>query len=158
VLRTSRFFPEADDNTQVREAYEDRNIKLVEFLYRRVEIEDVVSAHLLAMQRAGAIGFGKYIISATTPFSRDDLRELRHDAPAVVRRIVPEYETEFATRGWRVPPTIDRVYVNERARRALNWRPKYDFKYLLERLRAGDDPRSPLAREIGSKGYHRVSR
>lgn len=33
-----------------------------------------------------AIGFGNYIVSATTPFTRDDLTELREDAPAVVRR------------------------------------------------------------------------
>src|SRR5512134_584863 len=31
VLRTSRFFPEEDDQKDVREAYEDRNIKVNEF-------------------------------------------------------------------------------------------------------------------------------
>ena len=64
VLRTSRFFPEEDDNPAVREAYTDANIKANEFLYRRVDIEDVVSAHLLAAQHATAAGFAKYIISA----------------------------------------------------------------------------------------------
>ena len=112
VLRTSRFFPEADDNPAVRDAFEDQNIKVVEFLYRRIEIEDVVTAHLLAMQRAPQMTFRKYIISATSPFTRDDLRQLRTDAPAVVRRYVPEYEAEFARRGWRMLPTIDRVYDN----------------------------------------------
>ena len=53
VLRTSRFFPEEDDSKDVREAYSDDNVKLNEFLYRRVDIEDVVSAHLLAA-REGA--------------------------------------------------------------------------------------------------------
>ena len=47
VLRTSRFFPEPDDDQLIREAYADENIKLNEYLYRRVDIEDVVSAHLL---------------------------------------------------------------------------------------------------------------
>ena len=52
MLRTSRFFPEEDDNRKVRETYSDANVKANEFLYRRVDIEDVVSAHLLAAERA----------------------------------------------------------------------------------------------------------
>src|ERR1700719_1777755 len=40
VLRTSRFFPEEDDNKEVREAYSDDNVKVNEYLYRRVEIAD----------------------------------------------------------------------------------------------------------------------
>jgi hypothetical protein len=51
-------------------------------------------------------------------------------------------------------PSIDRVYVNARAREVLGWRPRYDFGTLLTQLQAGEDPRSPLARTIGSKGYH----
>jgi UDP-glucose 4-epimerase len=101
ILRTSRFFPEKDDRKEIRESYEDGNVKANELLYRRVDIEDVVTAHLLALERAEAIGFGRYIISATTPFTRDDLQELRVDAPRVVRRRVPRYETPggCATRG-----------------------------------------------------------
>src|SRR5882757_3241090 len=72
VLRTSRFFPEADDSKEMRDAYSDDNIKANEYLHRRVDIEDVVSAHLLAAARATAIGFRKYIISATTPFGPED--------------------------------------------------------------------------------------
>ncbi len=52
VLRTSRFFPEPDDDAEVRDAYEDGNLKANELLYRRVEIEDAVAAHLLAIERA----------------------------------------------------------------------------------------------------------
>jgi hypothetical protein len=51
-------------------------------------------------------------------------------------------------------PGIERVYVNARAREELGWRPVHDFEAILLRLEAGDDPRSPLARLIGSKGYH----
>jgi nucleoside-diphosphate-sugar epimerase len=154
VLRTSRFFPEADDNRAVREAYADANIKANEFLYRRVDIEDVVSAHLLAARHAPSAAFAKYIISATTPFSRDDAAELRSRAPAVVRRYVPEYAAEYARRGWTMIPGIDRVYVNGRARAELGWQPRHDFRALMARLKADDDILSPLAREIGSKGYH----
>ncbi len=74
VLRTSRFFPEEDDDPAARKAYADDNAKANEYLFRRVAIEDVVDAHLLAIERAPAIGFGKYIISATTPFLPGGLR------------------------------------------------------------------------------------
>ena len=107
VLRTSRFFPEPDDRRETREAYADLNAKANEFLYRRVDVEDVVSAHLLAMDRAATLGFSRYIISATTPFTPADLRELRSDAPAVVGRRVPRYRDVYAARGWSMFPAID---------------------------------------------------
>lgn len=154
VLRTSRFFPEEDDDKALRETYADDNLKLNEFLFRRVDLEDVVSAHLLAVKRAPAIGFGRYIISATTPFSPSDLQELRFDAPRAARRRVPDYEAEYVRRGWKMVPSIDRVYVNERARDELGWQPRYSFNSIIDRLRAGEEMRSPLARLIGSKGYH----
>jgi UDP-glucose 4-epimerase len=154
VLRTSRFFPEEDDNRKVRDAYADDNAKSNEFLYRRVDLEDVVSAHLLAAQHAADIGFRKYIITATTPFLPEDLAEVRVDARGVLGKRVPGYEAEYDRRQWTMFPSIDRVYVNERARRELGWRPQYDFGSIIERLRAGEDMRSPLARVVGSKGYH----
>jgi len=154
VLRTSRFFPEADDRRETREAYADMNVKANEFLYRRVDIEDIVSAHLLALERAPAIGFGRCIISATTPFTREDLAELRTDAPAVLARRVPGYREVYAARGWSMFPAIDRVYDNARARRDLGWQPRYDFAKVLELIESEGVAGSPLARLIGSKGYH----
>jgi len=157
VLRTSRFFPEGDDRDDVREGYDDLNVKVNELLYRRVDLEDVVGAHLAALERAPALGWGRYIVTATTPFSREDLAELRSDAPAVVRRLVPEYEAVYAERGWTMFPGIERVYVNERARFELGWAPRYDFRHALDLLRAGEHPGSPLAASVGAKGYHAVS-
>jgi hypothetical protein len=52
---------------------------------------------------------------------------------------------------------IDRVYDNALARAELGWRPRYDFGHALDRLEAGEDPRSELALAIGAKGYHPVS-
>ena len=154
VLRTSRFFPEADDDAAARAAYADDNLKANEFLHRRVELADVVSAHRLAAQRAPAIGFAKYIISATTPFMPEDLQALREDGPAVVARRAPGYQGEYARRGWKMFPGIGRVYVNDRARRELGWAPAWDFNVIIDRLAAGEDMRSPLARAVGAKGYH----
>jgi len=154
VLRTSRFFPEEDDDPAMREAYADDNAKANEYLYRRVAIEDVVEAHLLAAERAPSIGFGRYIISATTPFNPADCARLRLDAPGVVRERAPGWEAEYARRGWRMFPSIDRVYDNALARQDLNWRPKWDFVAIVGRLRETNDIRGPLAKEIGAKGYH----
>lgn len=154
ILRTSRFFPEEDDSRAARRAFADENLKLNEYLHRRVELEDVVSAHLRAAESAPTLRFGRYIISATTPFAATDCAALRTDAAAVVRHHVPEYEAEYAQRGWRMYASLDRVYVNDRARRDLRWQPKYDFRSLIPLLRAGAPTRSELARQVGSKGYH----
>jgi UDP-glucose 4-epimerase len=154
VLRTSRFFPEPDDRDDVRAAYADANVKVNELLARRVDLQDAVDAHLLALERAPAIGFGRYIVSATTPFTRADLGALRGAAPAVVARHVAAYEAEYARRGWRLPADIERVYVNERARAELGWAPRVDFAHAIARLAAGEDWRSPLALAVGAKGYH----
>ena len=154
VLRTSRFFPEEDDRREIRDGYYEANTKANEFLYRRVDIEDVVSAHLAVLERGAAIPFDRYIISATTPFLREDLPELGTDAERVLRRRVPGYEEVYRRLGWRMFPAIDRVYVNERARRVLGWAPRYDFARVLESLAAGEDPRSRLAHAVGKKGYH----
>jgi UDP-glucose 4-epimerase len=154
ILRTSRFFPEPDDVDERRMAYEDLNLKVNELLYRRIDLEDVVGAHLLALERAPAIGFRRYIISATTPFLREDLPSLRRDLPSAVRRLFPEYADVYDERGWRMLPSIDRVYVNDRARHELGWSPAYTFRRALDLLAAGEDPRSPLATAVGAKGYH----
>ena len=157
VLRTSRFFPELDDSDDVRARYTDANVKANEYLYRRVDLQDVVNAHLVAAKRAPQLGFGRYIISATTPFSPEDLAELGQDAAAVVRRHFPDIDREYSRRGWMLFPQLDRVYVNERARVELGWTPHYDFRHVLDRIAADDDPRSPLARVVGAKDYHSPS-
>lgn len=156
ILRTSRFFPEADDSKNIREAYSDANSKVNEFLNRRCEIEDIVSAHLLAIEKAPAIGFGCYIVSATSPFEFGDLSELHQDGPTVVKRYVPEYQNVYAAQGWVLFPKIDRVYVNKRARIELGWEPRYSFAKMMKLIDDGHDYRSPLSRTIGSKGYHDV--
>lgn len=154
VLRLSRFFPEDDDDSAIRERYEPDNAKLNEFLHRRVDIEDAVAAHRLALERAPALGFERFIISATTPFHRDDLIDLRVDAAAVVQRRCPDHQAEYDRRGWRLPPSIDRVCVNDHARKRLGWCPRWSFGSNIERLRSDQPIMSPLASSIGVKGYH----
>jgi nucleoside-diphosphate-sugar epimerase len=154
ILRTSRFFPEPDDSESTRATYDDLNLKVNELLYRRVDLEDVVDAHLLALERAEEIGFGRYLISATTPFRRDQVDLLRRDLPSLVADLFLDYEEIYRARGWRMLPGLDRVYDNALAVRELGFAPRYDFRHALDRLAAGQDPRSPLARQVGAKGYH----
>ena len=154
VLRTSRFFPEADDDSQMRSAFTPENAQANELLYRRVDIEDVVGAHLLALDAAPRLGFGRYIVSATTPFEPTDLADIRQHADRVVQARFPACAELYAARGWRLFERIDRVYDNTCARGALGWQPRYGFQYVLDSLRTGSDIRSSLAREIGIKGYH----
>ena len=155
VLKTSRFFPEEDDDNSIATNYADANAKANEYLYRRIDTEDVVSAHLLAMEKARQIGFGKYIISATTPFEKNHLHALRKNAHEVVKSLYPDFEKIYARLGWKMFPAIGRVYVNKKAREELGWLPKYDFLYILNKLKAGADFKSELSGVIGSKGYHR---
>ncbi len=154
ILRTSRFFPEDDDDPAMRSAYPLDNAQANELLYRRLDITDAVSAHLLALARAGEIGFGRYIVSATSPFGKHHLAALARNAAGVVRELYPDCAQLYAARGWQLFPQIDRVYVNARARRELGWDPEFDFVHVLRSLREGHDFRSALAREVGAKGYH----
>lgn len=156
VLRTSRFFPEDDDSKDARDAFDQRNLKMNEYLYRRADIEDIVNAHLLAIENAPDIGFERFIISATTPFTQDHLPELRHHAVSVLESLFPNYREIYDQIGWQMLPGLDRVYVNTHARNRLGWNPKYDFAYLLKQLERSEQPFSELSRLVGSKGYHDV--
>lgn len=154
VLRTSRFFPEADDNKNLRDSFDDANLKVNELLYRRVDIQDVVDAHLLALDKAAQLGFDRFIISAATPFKRADLTQLGADAPAIVRCYIPQYPELFEKLNWKMLATVGRVYDSARAQTRLGWSPVYTFEHALALLASGEDYRSPLTHLIGMKGYH----
>lgn len=158
VLRTSRFFTEPDDDGRLRQHHTDVNVKVNEYLNRRVDLADVVAAHLLAAEKMTDIGFGRFIVSATTPFTPEHLLRLRSDAPEVVRSRFPNYEAEYGRRGWTMPQGIDRVYVNTRAREQLGWQPRYDFRSVLDSLERGEEVFSPIALAVGAKGYQSGSR
>jgi len=154
VLRTSRFFPEDDDDAGRRAAYASDNLKANELLFRRADLADMVTAHLCALERAPALGFGRYVVSARTPFGRQETAALLENAPAVVARHFPGFEAAYAAAGWRMFPSIGRVYDSAAARAALGWTPRYDFAHVLGCLERGEAPGSPLARAVGAKGYH----
>ncbi|KAK1758462.1 hypothetical protein QBC47DRAFT_374774 [Echria macrotheca] len=159
VLRTSRFFPEPDDDEDRRAAMDDDNLKVCELAYRRVDIADVVSACVCAMARAADIRFGKYIISAPPPVRRTDetLKGLDADAGEVIARAVPQARRVFEDRGWKFLARIDRIYDSSKAVRELSWSPEYTFEKAVEKIERGEEWRSDLTFLVGRKGYHAVS-
>lgn len=134
VLRTGRFFPEEDDTHSHPPG---ENLKANEFLHRRLTVEDAARAHLAALEKAPGIGFGTYIVSAPTPFARDDAVELKHDAATVIARYFPEAPGLYAARGWVLPERIGRVYDSGRIVRELGFRFETGFAQILDALRDG---------------------
>jgi nucleoside-diphosphate-sugar epimerase len=156
VLRTSRFFPEEDDDDEARARFEDDNLKVCELLYRRVDVADVVSAHVCAMREADRIGWAKYIISAPPPFTKSDalLRALDLDAAEAITEVRPLHAKMLLDRGWKLPTRLDRVYDSSKAVAELKWEPKYTFERALELVSEGKDWKSPLTGKMGKRGYH----
>lgn len=133
ILRTSRFFPEEDDMAHAI-AQSGENTKANEFLCRRLSVEDAAEAHVVALAKAPRIGFDTFIVSALTPFSRADCRELIADAPSVVARYFPDYRGKYEKRGWTMFDAIDRVYDSGKAERVLGFTCRTGFREILESL------------------------
>lgn len=134
VLRTGRFFPE-DDDTLARPSGE--NLKAIEFLNRRLTVEDAAEAHLVALERAPELGFDLFIVSAPTPFDRSEAAELKRDAAAVVARRFPDAPELFERAGWVLPASLGRVYDAGHAERRLGFRCRTGFAEVLDALRSG---------------------
>ena len=133
VLRTSRFFPEEDDMAHAIAQSAD-NTKANEFLFRRLSVEDAAEAHVVALAKAPQIGFDTFIVSALTPFSKADCRELIADAPSIVARYFPDYRAKYAGRGWTMFDSIDRVYDSSKAARVLGFTCRTGFREVLDAL------------------------
>ncbi|KAK7943642.1 uncharacterized protein PG986_012755 [Apiospora aurea] len=166
VLRTSRFFPEADDDADRRalvgggdDGDGDENLKLLELAYRRVDIADVVSACVCAMRKAQELHWAKYVISAPPPFGNDPeiLKRLDSDAEEVYVECVPGIKETFEKKGWRFLPRLDRVYDSSKAIQELGWQPQYTIQNAVNKIRTGEEWRSDLTFKVGKKGYHEVS-
>jgi UDP-glucose 4-epimerase len=117
-LRMSRCFPEPAEQMA---AYR---------LYRGVDRRDVAEAHALAVCRKGAPA--TYVISAATPFIRQDCEKLFHDAPAAIERRCPDLAGRFVANGWRLPRSIDRVYDSTLARQQLGLTPRHGINSCLD--------------------------
>ncbi|KAF4451236.1 hypothetical protein F53441_5779 [Fusarium austroafricanum] len=159
ILRTSRFFPEQDDDEDRRASLSDNNLKVLELAYRRIDIEDIVRAATCAMSKAREIKFRKYIISAPPPFSRDShtLATLDKAPKEVFETVAPECADVFKEKGWSHLKRIDRVYDPSRAVEELGWKPGFTFNRAIELIAEGKAWRSELTGKVGKKGYHATS-
>ena len=133
ILRTARFFPEEDDMAHEM-SQSAANAKTNELLFRRASVEDMAEAHVAALAKAPELGFDTFIISAKTPFTRDDCAALIANAPAVVARLFPHYAEIYARLGWTMFETIDRVYDAGKAERRLGFVCKTGFAEKLREL------------------------
>jgi hypothetical protein len=146
ILRTSRFFPEADDMAHLI-VQSDANTKANELLFRRLTVEDAAACHLRALEQAPALGFDLFIVSAPTPFKREDCAALIENAPAVVERYFPHYPAIYARLGWTMVDVIDRVYDATRAAERLGFVCRTGFAEkraeLEGRMWGNDFPQAP---------------
>lgn len=113
-LRTTRFFFDDEVNYNVRK------------LWRGVDVRDVAQAHVLAA-KAPQKGFRVYNVAAKSPFSPRDCRALWRDAPTVLENYYPGIIAQFAEKGWKLPPRIDRVIDIGRAEQELGFNPEHNF-------------------------------
>jgi UDP-glucose 4-epimerase len=144
VLRAARFFAEDDDTDHVLPG---PNLKANEFLHRRLTVEDAAEAHVIALDRAPAVGFDTFILSAPTPFACSDAAALKRDAACVIGRCFPDAAELYRRRNWRLPASIGRVYDASRIERVLGFRCETDFARVLDALRTGGG--LPFAHEPG---------
>ena len=136
ILRTARFFPEADDMAHAI-PQSGPNTKANELLFRRLTVADAAEAHVAALAQAPAIGCDTFIVSAPTPFVPEDAEALLADAPAVVARYFPGYEAIYRRLGWTMFASIDRVYDASRIARRLGFVCRTDFAARLAELARG---------------------
>ena len=142
ILRTGRFFPEEDDTHR---DLSGPNIKANEFLNRRLTVEDAAEAHVVALEKAQALGCETFVLSAPPPFAEEDCKVLLHDAPAVIARYFPDARTLYARMGWSLPAHIDRVYVPAKAEALMGFRCRTDFAAILAAL--AEDAPLPFAHD-----------
>ena len=148
--------PRRTTTRQCARRYADANIKANEFLHRRVDIEDVVSAHLLAAeQRAGArlrqIHHQRHhavLAARTSPSCARDAPARAAAARAGLSRPNMRGAAGACSRASTGSTSTSAPAPSSAGSRATTSPPS------IARLRAGGDSRSPLAQAIGPKGYH----
>ena len=119
VLRVSRFLPEPDNTVAVHR------------LYRGLDERDGAAAHLLALEKTFD-HFQVFNVSAKSPFTKADLKGLKTDPKAVIKKYYPDAEQVFAARQWAFTQSIDRVYAVDKAEQLLGYAPQHNFQQYLE--------------------------
>jgi UDP-glucose 4-epimerase len=118
-LRVCRFFPEPPATMAAHR------------LYRGADVRDIASAHILSLAAGLTSDFELYNVAGPYALLPEDCAALWASAPTVIERRYPGASAAFAARGWTLPERVDRVYVSERARERLGYRPRYGIGELL---------------------------
>jgi UDP-glucose 4-epimerase len=113
-LRVSRFLPENDA------------LKAFHRLYRGLDERDGAEGIRLAIEHKFN-NFDIFNISADSPFQREDVVDLMGDCKSVLLKYYPNLEAILNQKKWAFPDKIDRVYSIEKAKKVLNYQPKYNF-------------------------------
>ena len=124
VLRVSRFW---------NEPIKDR---LFYRMYRGLDVRDVAVAHQLAIEQ-NFEQFDIFNISAQSIFTQADLVDLKHDARKLLAERIPELVAYYAQMNWELPSSIDRVYVIDKAKALLDYKPKFNIEEMLDDLKRG---------------------
>jgi len=115
TLRMSRCFPEPAP------------IMAMYRLHRGIDARDVAEAHSLALIEPEE-DYRMFVLSGATPFTQADCRALKQTPEKVLQEKCPSICQLFASRHWKLPDSIDRVYDSSLAQRKLGWTPSYDFE------------------------------
>jgi len=127
ILRMSRCFPEPAPAMAIHR------------LHRGIDARDVATAHERALETFNSLGARTYVISGATPFLPQDCADLSRDARQALLRRVPALVAAFASRGWPLPASIDRVYDSRQAQRDLRWKPEFGFEQVVTSADADSD-------------------
>lgn len=114
----------------------------------------MATAHFAAMEQAPRLGFDRFVISGSNPFTPDDRALLYTNPESVICSYFPEAHRIFEKKGYKFFPSMDRIYRSNLAMERLGWSPVYTFEKALESLDQDQPVGSELARMVGSKMYH----
>ena len=95
------------------------NAKNNELLNRRDDIHDMATAYLAAIEARPGLGFDRIVVTATSPFGRDELAPLTQNPGQVVAQYFSTFAEVYERHGWKMFGSIGRVYRNDKARRSL---------------------------------------
>lgn len=123
TLRMSRCFPEPAP------------IMAMYRLHRGIDARDVAEGHRLALDDPGQ-DYRMFILSGATPFTRPDSKDLKQTPEKVLRHKCPSICDHFASRQWKLPESIDRIYDSSLAQQELGWTPSYGFEEVARLLDA----------------------
>jgi nucleoside-diphosphate-sugar epimerase len=123
ILRLGRCFTESAD------------LMALYRLSRGIDVRDAAMAHLRATTTATPTPT-PMIVSAITPFHREDCAALGTAADQVIRLRCPALANQFEQLGWPLPSFIDRVYDSRYMKEQWNWSPQFGAMTVVRRAQS----------------------